>query len=232
MMPHSENLSAPMNQSRMRPPLSVILLAGILLLVLAGCQPIGSAAPSAIAPEPASASNPAPSPQPTLRPEEVVPPLPASAADVVTPARLAIPAIQLDVPVTPMGWAVSGNGQDVEWVLPTDAAGWHVNSAPAGGPGNQVISGSQFEGSAVFAPLALGDAAVGQEVIITDSAGVTFTYQITQVLEPLPLSGSGADATARALVEQAGATRLTLISGWPAFTTTHRQFVVAELVGE
>lgn len=173
--------------------------------------------------------------QPTLRPEEVVAPLPTAVPAMVTPTRLEIPAIKLDVPVVPMGWTVSGpDGRGVQWQLPVDAAGWHVNSAPAGGPGNTVISGSQFEGDAVFLPLALGDVAKGQDVVLTDSAGMTFTYQVTQVLEPLPIRGAdaGADATARALVEQAGVTRLTMITGWPNFTTTHRQFVVAELVGE
>jgi hypothetical protein len=207
-------------------PLLLLILTTMLALLVAACQPVGGVAlpgaPPAIA-------------EPTLRPEEVVPPLPTTGPNAVTPVQLQIPAIQLDVPVVPMGWTVTNGGDlSVEWVLPTNAAGWHVTSAPAGGPGNTVISGSQFEGDAVFAPLALGDVALGQEVLLTDSAGATFAYEITQVPEPLPIRGAdaGADATARALVEQAGVTRLTLITGWPSFTTTHRQFVVAEFVGE
>ena len=223
MQPRTESTRLPMIQSRTLRPLFLLTLVGLLALLVAACQPLGNA------------TAPTVQTQPTLRPEEVVPPLPATSLSAATPVRLEIPAIQLDVPVVPMGWQVAGSeGPGVAWVLPTDAAGWHVTSAPAGGPGNTVISGSQFKDAAVFAPLALGDAAIGQEVILTDSAGSTFTYQITQVLEPLPIRGAtaGADATARALVEQAGVTRLTMITGWPAFTTTHRQFVVAELVGE
>lgn len=229
MKPRTESSNPTMTHSRTLRPALFGLLIGLMTLAVAACQPIGMSGVS-----PASLLESAPV-QPTLRPEERVAPLPTAVPEAPTPVRLAIPAIQLDVPVVPMGWTVSSrDGLSVQWVLPTDAAGWHVNSARAGGPGNTVISGSQFEGDAVFAPLALGDAAVGQDVILTDGAGVTFTYQITQVLEPLPIRGAdaGADATARALVEQAGATRLTLITGWPNFTTTHRQFVVAELVGE
>ncbi len=225
MLSRTESTRLPMTRFRTLRPLLLLTLILMAALFVAACSPIGGAAPA----------SPAATPTATLRPEEVVPPLPTTAPEAVTPVRLSIPAIAMDVPVVPMGWKVTnGDSMAVEWVLPTDAAGWHANSAPAGGPGNTVISGSQFAGDAVFAPLALGDAAIGQEVILTDSAGNSFTYQITQVLEPLPERSvdNGADATARALVEQAGVTRLTLITGWPAFTTTHRQFVVAELVGE
>lgn len=229
MKPRTESTYPTMTHTRSLRLALIGLLVGLMALAVAACQTIGTATTG-----PASLSQAAPA-QPTLRPEERVAPLPTAAAEAPKPVRLAIPAIQLDVPVVPMGWTVSSrDGISVQWELPTGAAGWHVNSARAGGPGNTVISGSQYEGDAVFAPLSLGDAAVGQDVILTDSAGVTYTYRITQVLEPLPLRGAdaGAKATARALVEQAGVTRLTLITGWPNFTTTHRQFVVAEIVGE
>lgn len=230
MKPRIESHDPLMPHLRPLRPILFSLTIGILALALTACQPLGASVTALSA----SMLSNAPA-QPTLSPEEVVPPLPTAAPAPVTPVRLAIPAIQMDVPVQPMGWRVSNSGGiAVEWVLPTDAAGWHVTSAPAGGPGNTVISGSQFDGAAVFAPLALGDAKIGQDIILTDSEGMTFTYSITQVPEPLPLRGAdaGAAATAKALVEQAGPTRLTLITGWPSFTTTHRQFVVAELVGE
>ncbi len=225
MTPESESNHPPMPRPRTLQKVLVTFLIAILALAASACQPGGLA----------RLATGLPDAQPTLRPEEVVAPLPTAAPQAVTPTRLEIPAIKLDVPVVPMGWQVNSlDGSGVQWQLPVDAAGWHVNSAPAGGPGNTVISGSQFEGDAVFLPLALGDVTEGQDVVLTDSTGMTYTYQITQVLEPLPIRGAdaGADATAKALVEQAGVTRLTLITGWPNFTTTHRQFVVAELAGE
>ncbi len=159
-----------------------------------------------------------------LPPEEALP-----------PARLQIPDIGLDVPVVPMGWriAVIGGVRTTEWIVPEDAAGWHVNSSKAGARGNVVLSGHQLLGAAVFQPIALGDVQEGQEIRLTDTAGRTFVYQVQQVSEPVPI---GVDLVQeRAIAAQytgpTEAARLTLVTGWPDYASTHRVFVVAEWRG-
>ena len=134
-----------------------------------------------------------------------------------------------------MGWEVvrGADGATTRWVLPEGAAGWHVDSARAGEAGNTIISGRQLGGE-VFAPLALGMAAPGQEVEVRDAEGARFLYRITEVSDPLPIRGAG--EAENTLIEQylqpSAEPRLTLITGWPDFTTTHRIFVVAEFVRE
>jgi sortase (surface protein transpeptidase) len=134
-----------------------------------------------------------------------------------------------------MGWTVTeSDGQrTTKWIVPESAAGWHVNSVGAGAAGNLILSGHQVQGDAVFAPLSLGDIAVGQEILIEDEEGVLFVYQIVDVSEPIPATGATEAEVAQALEYLAptdGAT-LTMITGWPDFTTTHRVFARAELLG-
>jgi hypothetical protein len=96
-----------------------------------------------------------------------------------------------------------------------------------------VISGRQVEGAAVFAPLALGSVALGQEVLVTDGDGITFVYRIVEVTDPIPVTGATPDELARgaSYFEPTTTAQLTLVTGWPDFTTTHRIFAVAEFVG-
>jgi sortase (surface protein transpeptidase) len=117
--------------------------------------------------------------------------------------------------------------------VPLEAIGWHVNSAGAGQAGNVVLSGHQAQGAALLAPLALGDIAVGQELLLTDAQGQVFLYSVTEVSDPIPVTGATAedDALAATYAAPSSQPKLTLITGWPDFTTTHRIFAVAELVG-
>lgn len=159
----------------------------------------------------------------------------AVAADAaLAPVELAIPALELDVPVAPMGWRVTEvNGErTTQWTVPLTEAGWHVNSAGAGGQGNVVISGHQVQGEAVFAQIALGEVAVDQDIALTDEEGRTFTYRVSEITDPIPLVGATAEesALANSYTEPSEDARLTLLTGWPADTTTHYVIVVAELV--
>jgi sortase (surface protein transpeptidase) len=151
------------------------------------------------------------------------------------PVRVQIPEIGLDAPIIAMGWrvAVENGERTTVWDVPLNVAGWHINSAGAGGLGNTVVSGRQVEGAAVFAPLALGSVAPGQEVLLTDGDGITFVYRMTEVTDPIPVTGATPDELARAATYFAPTNdaRLTLVTGWPDFTTTHRIFAVAEFVG-
>lgn len=162
------------------------------------------------------------------------PNVPMPAAEAHSPVALQIEELGLTVDVAPMGWAVteSNNQPTTEWIIPTDAAGWHVNSAGAGAVGNLILSGHQITGDAVFAPLALGDITVGQEIVITDEMGQTFLYRVAEVSEPVPILGATEvdDEMARSFLNPSDVPLLTLMTGWPEFTTTHRIFAVAEFV--
>lgn len=160
---------------------------------------------------------------------------PLSEGETTGPVRLLIPEINLDVPVIAMGWrlAVVDGVRTTVWDLPEDKAGWHMNSARAGEAGNTVISGRQVGGAAVFAPLALGAVSEGQEVHLVDADGITFVYRIRQVTEPLPITGATPqeEAQAAAYIAPGDEAGLTLVTGWPEFTTTHRIFALADFVG-
>jgi hypothetical protein len=96
-----------------------------------------------------------------------------------------------------------------------------------------VISGRQADGAAVFAPLALGAVAPDQEIFVTDGDGITFVYRITEVTPPIPVTGATPEeqAQAAAYFAPTDTARLTLATGWPEFTTTHRIFALADFVG-
>ncbi len=200
---------------------SVMVLS---MLLISACQPLTPTPPAV---EPAASETPV-----AVTPTTVAPDI-ALAQEASPPVKLAIPALGVEIAVAPMGWEiVEVDGQrTTRWVVPEAAAGWAINSAGAGGAGNMVIAGHQTRGDAVFAALALGEVEPGQEILVTDEAGVEFTYQVVGVSNPLPLLGATVEerAQAEAYVAPSPDARLTLVTGWPADTTTHRIFVVAEL---
>jgi len=150
------------------------------------------------------------------------------------PENFALPDLELDFPVVPMGWSVveGDAGRTTQWELPLDAIGWQTTSAALGEAGRTILSGHQTQGDAPLKPLALGEIEPGQEVLLTASDGTVFVYQITEVTEPIPLTGATPEeeATAATYVAPTTEPMLTLITGWPDFTTTHRVFAVAEFV--
>ena len=198
-------------------------LVALLLLIsalLLGCQPLIQA--------------PTPTADATATPAEEPTPV-AETRQGLAPVLLRIPALTLELPITPMGWVVTeANGQrTTQWIVPLDTVGWHVNSAGAGGTGNTLLSGHQSNGAAVFAPLALGDLAVDQEVQLVDEQGAVFIYRITEISEPIAIVGATEEdnVLAQTYMASTDVAQLTLVTGWPDFTTTHRIFAVAEYVG-
>ncbi len=221
---------APKTAKRMNPWsfwAATVLLMAVLAACQAGAEGIAPAATGEVAAAQgaaAAASAAGVTPIEPLAPDQAAP-----------PAKLEIPDLNLAIDVVPMSWeivTVDGERTTV-WTPPEDEAGWHVNSAGAGARGNVLISGRQADGAAIFAPLALGSVTPGQEILLTDADGLTFVYQVSEVSDPIAIAGATEEETAAAAAYQAqgDAAQLTLITGWPDFTTTHRIFVVADFLG-
>ena len=210
------------------------VVCGLLLLaVLSGCSSAEPAAlaPTEVAPTPASATEMT---SPATSSVDLENRRPASVSSI--PVSLSIPAIEMKANVIEMGWIVTevAGERTTRWAIPYSDAGWHVNSAGAGTDGNIVISGHQVVGEAIFAPLALGEVLVGQEILVTDISGKVFQYDVVDVTEPIPLAGATDEeqALAASYIAPSSAAKLTLMTGWPDFATTHYMFVVADLAGE
>lgn len=160
-------------------------------------------------------------------------PLAAEAAG--RPLSLEVPALNLQIPITEMGWQVTEvNGErKATWEVPLDSAGWHLNSARPGTAGNLILSGHHLSGAAVFAPLARGEVTVGMQLIIDDDQGRALLYQVSQISDPIPALGASAAEQQAATAYLAPGTRpiLTLVTGWPDFSDTHYLFIVADFVG-
>ena len=222
-------------QRLITPTALILLLAVMVTGLLAACAPV--AAPTAAPAADSGAASPpeaaADSPQATTA---IAGTTPLDPADAGAPTQLAIPALALELPVVPMDWTIATvEGERVtRWQIPDDALGWHINSAPAGATGNTLLSGHQVKGGALLAPLARGEFAVGQELLLTDDAGRSFVYRITRISAPIPVTGAddAQTAEAAAYIAPTETAVLTLLTGWPDFTTTHRIFAQAEFVGQ
>lgn len=160
---------------------------------------------------------------------------PLALEQATPPVLFQIPALDIEFRVVPMGWTIvdKENTRTTQWVVPADAAGWHVNSAGAGAAGNVILSGHQAVGDAVFAPLALGEIQVGQQILLSAEDGTVYAYKVTEVSQPIPMVGAtdSDKAQAAAYIAPTDQPKLTLITGWPDYSTTHRIFAVAELMG-
>lgn len=193
-----------------------LIVSLLSLLLLAGCWSAAPAIEPTATPAASQANRVAGEPQ--------------------VPVSLRIPEIELAVDVVPMQWRVAEvDGQRTTvWVLPNEGAGWHPNSAKLGDPGNVVISGHQLLGDAPFAAIALGDVTVDQEILLSDESGEVFTYRVTEVTDPLPIPTSFSEESVLAarFTSETETPTLTLISGWPDFSSTHRVVVIAERVDE
>jgi sortase A len=176
--------------------------------------------PTKALPGPTSTRRPTPSPSPSPTP---VPPEPQP------PIRVAAAAIGLDAPVVPMTWQiVDDDGTMVSrWVVPSDAAGWHVNSAMPGQQENVVLSGHHNIEGKVFRYVV--DLEPGDRVALTTAEAV---YEYI-VAEKYILKEAGMPLKVRQKNAQwimpTGDERLTLVTCWPYEWpgNSHRVIVVA-----
>ena len=161
-------------------------------------------------------ATPIPSPTPT-------PP------DPQPPIRVVAPAIDLDAPIVPMSWElIDSRGVMVsQWVVPSDAAGWHVNSAMPGQQENVVLSGHHNIEGKIFryvVDLELGD----RITVYTKDASYEYTVTEKYILKEsgMPLSVRQKNAQ---WIRATGDERLTLVTCWPYEWpgNSHRVIVVA-----
>lgn len=181
--------------------------------------------PSSDPTSPASTSTPTPTePPPTPTPTSTPTPVPPE-----PPVRIVAPAIDLDAPVVPMSWElVDAKGTMVSrWIVPSDAAGWHVNSAMPGQPENVVLSGHHNIEGKVFRYVV--DLEPGDTVTLL-AGERAYEYTITEkyILKEagMPLKVRQKNAQ---WIRPTGDERLTLVTCWPYDWpgNSHRVIVVA-----
>lgn len=153
--------------SRTRPVLAALLVA--LALVASGCggepeaEPV--AAPAATpTPEAVPSTPEAPSPAPE-------PPPPAPVAD---PVSIAIPAIDVDAQIVPVGLNDDGSMETPDFGL----AGWYTEGPKPGeaGPGVIVAHVDSRGGPDVF--YRLNDLEPGDEITVSQAGGATRTWRV------------------------------------------------------
>jgi sortase A len=193
---------------------------------------VGTPMPAAAAVAPTLAPPAAVTPSVTRPLSPTVTPAPTIAAVIpaqAPPDRILAPAIKLDAPVIPMGWAPTkekdGSVSSV-WVIPDQAAGWHQDSAWPGHGGNVVLSGHHNMGSEVFRHLV--DLKPGDEVTL-NAGGRAYRYIVTDRFI-LPERGTSEEQRRQNAqwIEPTNTERLTLVTCWPYTSNTHRVIVLAK----
>jgi LPXTG-site transpeptidase (sortase) family protein len=147
--------------------------------------------------------------------------------------RLAIPSLQIDAPVLPVGLVPRWNEsrrQQLQWSVPDEyAVGWHESSARPGQPGNTVLNGHNNIYGSIFGKLV--DLSLGDEIVLKGN-GRNYIYQVTQ-REFLREEGESLRTRLRNArwIAPSNDTRLTLVTCWPNTSNTHRLVVIAQPVG-
>jgi len=187
---------------------------------------------------------------PTATPLPAATPAAIPAVSAGAPVRIVIPDLEIAVPVVEMGWRVveTANGPQSEWVIPENAAGHHINSAPLSVPGNIVISGHNNIAGSVFMPISQAwdddnrarvddytdssDILNGRTIQLYDATGRGYDYTITAFYRLRDTGVSLAQRVENARFMQPTADpQLTLITCWPPELNLYRLIVVARPAG-
>ncbi len=153
--------------------------------------------------------------------------------------HIAIPSLQVDVEVKPIGWEIvtTARGRTTEWQVLPDAAGHHLGSANPGEQGNVVISGHNTPGGNVFEGLAvLGYSEepipTGTRAYVTAADGQVYVYELQEKVL-LPVLGASPEEQRGYLsyTQPTEEARLTLITCWPLGDTSYRLIVWGPLIG-
>lgn len=144
------------------------------------------------------------------------------------PSRIVIDAIQLDAPVVQSGSKVfTVRGQKYEqWTVPDFfAAGWNPDSSTPGKPGNTVLFGHHNYNGAVFANLY--KLVEGDEITLYAGDRV-FKYRVQQTLKVKEKGVTFDQMLENAKwIQNTADERLTLVTCWPPYESTHRLIIVA-----
>ena len=168
-------------------------------------------------PSPSPAAAPAPSPLPTRPPPAASP-----------PTRLVIPALNIDIPVVPVGVKrVQENGKvRLIWDDVPNAGGFHQTSAYPGQGGNIVINGHRDIKGAVFRHL--DQLQPGDEIILY-VGDAPYEYYVTETLVvPETFATPEQRAANLRLIGHIPEERLTLVTCTPVALATHRLLVIAK----
>jgi len=163
---------------------------------------------------------------PTPTPEPTATPLPPAEEP---PDRIVAPAIDLDAKVVPMGWdMIDRDGAlSSEWVVPSNAAGWHMNSALPGHHSNVVLSGHHNIEGKVFRYVV--DLEPGDEITLYVGE-MAYSYTVTEkyILKEAGMSLRVRQKNAQWIMPTEDE-RLTLVTCWPYEYpgNSHRVIVVA-----
>lgn len=173
---------------------------------------VDGATATAEAPPPTTAP-PSTSPA-TVPPPSDAPPFTAAAAS--PPARLALPSLEVDVPVRAVGRLPDGSME----IPGTTEAGWYAPGPHPGAPsGSSVIAAHIDYGGQPGAFFRLRELQVGELVSVTEADGTVHGYVVTERLqvpkEQLPIDE---------LFRRTGAPTLTLITCGGAFDTGERRY--------
>ena len=149
------------------------------------------------------------------------------------PTRVVAPAIDMDVRVVEMGWEMTDrNGTMIsEWIVPTKAAGWHLNSAMPGAGENVVLSGHHNIAGKVFRYLI--DLEIGDQVTAyVDDVAYEYVVVEKYILKETGMSTAVRRKNAQWILPS-GDERLTLVTCWPYEWpgNSHRVIVVARPPG-
>lgn len=165
--------------------LTAVLVTAVLVttsLVLAGCTSVTDT-PSP-APKPTVDLEPSPRPAPTAAVDVPVAPADLASATVasrVPPVGLTIPALDLEVPIDPVG--VQADGQ-MEVPPLAERAGWYRFGASPGDTEGTAVVAAHVDSiaSAGLGPFArLGELAVGDVVEVTLEDGTVRRYAVASV---------------------------------------------------
>lgn len=191
----------------------------VVSLLLAGCAP--DTAPAA--PPSSPPASPAPTPTPTPRP--VVPDIPTADAGltapaaVVSPVRLVIPQLEIDMDIEAMGLDADG-----AMALPAEAAtaGWYRFGpgvhAPAGATVVAAHIDSWHDGIGPFSRL--DDLAPGSAIQVAGSDGTSASYVVSEVRAVGKI-----DAPMAEVFDRGGDPRLTLVTCGGVFDSSTGHYV-------
>ena len=148
------------------------------------------------------------------------------------PDRIEMPTIEVDIPVTELGWSTNQTDSGSilsEWDVAEFAAGWHKNSALLDSlevnGGNVVMSGHNNILGSVFREL--DQLKRGDEITVW-SGSRAFVYNVDKVMiVPEKYATEEQRRVNAGWIGSFDDVRLTLVSCWPRDDNTHRIIVVA-----